>query len=151
MSYTKCQLYVDACEADEININDKQHEEFCFKPKHVYHDGLGMTSTGKLVIPADGDYRITATANITGGSAYDYIHFGFDELLGDEGAGRYNHYSSTSIRCDSTGKGNEIFGNVSDVATFKAGQVIGCIYLRGSQNLTNIVACRPMMTIEKIG
>nr|WP_315025321.1 hypothetical protein [uncultured Aminipila sp.] len=153
MSYTKCELYVDAIKQERLNIGPKNNEEFCFIPYTVHKDDLGMTSTGKLVIPSDGDYRITASAKISGGASNDFVHFGFDYLHsnGEDASGNYNNYLQTTIHCDSSGNGAEIFGNVSDVAHFTAGQVIGCLYFRGNANTVNIKAIRPMMTIEKIG
>ncbi|WP_312647598.1 hypothetical protein [Aminipila sp.] len=153
MSYTKCELFVDALAEEVLNISPKNHERFCFKPNKIFKDDLGITSTGKLVILSEGDYRITASANIYGGAANDFVHFGFDTLGrdGETGAGKYYDYLQTTVKCDSSGNGAQIFGNVSDVAHFTAGQVIGCIYLRGNENTVNIKACCPMMTIEKIG
>lgn len=151
MAYTKCDLFVDDLAKDELNINSKNGEEFCFKTKKIYKDDLGMTSTGKLVIPSDGEYRITASANIYGGAANDFVQFGFDYLgSGGEGSGHYYDYCQTTVHCDPTGNGKQVFGSVSDVATFTAGQVIGCLYQRGSANTVNIKACYPMMVIEKL-
>lgn len=150
---TRCELFVDALAVTKLNINSKQVELLCFKPRTVHHDGLGMTSTGQLVIPSDGDYRITASGVISEGAVNDFVTFGLDFLGsdGETGAGRSEDYAQTSIYCDSTGNGDYMHGCICDAAHFTAGQVIGCLYMRGSINTVNIKARCPMMTIEKIG
>ncbi len=157
MGITKCELYVDDLAVTKLNINSKQSELFCFKPKFVYNDDLGMTSSGKLVIPADGNYRLTASGVISDGGANDYIRFGFDlgtysEMQqGTRNGGDYEKYSLTSIECDRTGNSDYKYGCISDVAYLTAGTIIGCVYLRASQNTENIKARCPLMSIEKIG
>lgn len=150
MAYTRCKLFVDAIAKNELNIGPKKAEEFCFIPETVYHDGLGMTSTGKLVIPSDGEYRIIAIGLIHDGAPNDYLYFGFDYLgaNGEDSVGQFDNYSRITLKCDSAG--DEVYGCVSDVATFTSGQVIGCHYLRGSTNTVNIKACCPTIIIEKI-
>lgn len=157
MGFTKCELYVDDLAVTILNINNKQAELLCFKPKFVYNDDLGMLSTGKLVAPENGKYRITASGVITDGGANDFVKFGFDfgtysaEQQQIVNAGQFDKFSLTTIECDRTGGGDYKYGCVTDVVNLTAGQIIGCVYLRGSINTVNIKARCPLMTIEKIG
>lgn len=151
MAYTKCKLYVGANSETKTNINSSNVEVFCSMPNSVIADGLGMTSTGKLVIPSTGTYRLTAHAEIGYGADKDFVYFGFD-YAGSDGtsSGHMDTNAVTCISCDDNGGTMNMYGAVSDVVTFTAGQVIGCMFMRGSSNTSNIKVYGPTITIEKL-
>ncbi|MBN7773840.1 hypothetical protein [Clostridium aminobutyricum] len=146
MAFTKCKLGIGFTAETKVTIDT---EAFCFNPTTTIKDDLGMIKYGRLIVPATGWYRLTALGDFDGYDSKESVDFGFD-LMNDSNTGsvgRFDDFAMISINGNSSGHARAI---LLDAVYLTEGQILGCIYLKGTSNQMPTKVYRPTLTIERL-